>query len=378
MSNGSPGRQVAFYAWLRTVTVVAIALLAIESFLVLGIVTPVAIHGSSMAPTMLGPHVDVTCTHCNWQFAVGTDQLPQKRPMLCPDCQREFDSPSIQTHLPGQRVWVNRIAEPSRWDIVVFRCPEQTTEYSIKRVLGLPDEHVDFSKGDLVINGHVLRKSLPEQYQVRQLVHRERGAESQWQTDETNWQRFGDEWRHTGQLAQPLFFALTGRAATDELGYNQNVTRATNRVTDLMVTFELKLSPNSTARCFAEFADGTVLMSPVVSNSASVEWSLFDRQALLAVDGRTVSVQQRAAPWPGPPLLQIYAEGEATVRNLCVWRDAYYHTRPVDRWPAAGVQLGTDVLFVVGDNVAISEDSRTWAHHGLPRSLLVGVPIGSQ
>lgn len=62
----------------------------------------------------------------------------------------------------GDRMVVNKIGymvgEPDRYDIVVFHAPEQKNY--IKRVIGLPGDHVEFKNDQLLING----KELPEPY----------------------------------------------------------------------------------------------------------------------------------------------------------------------------------------------------------------------
>ncbi len=92
-------------------------------------------------------------------------------------------SPSMEpTLLPGQRVLVNRLAydfggSPQRGDIVVFHppaslvckvnvpviepCPKSTTtpstQYFVKRVMGLPGDHLEIAGGHPVINGKEIR-----------------------------------------------------------------------------------------------------------------------------------------------------------------------------------------------------------------------------
>ncbi|MDI2589278.1 MULTISPECIES: signal peptidase I [unclassified Psychrobacillus] len=62
----------------------------------------------------------------------------------------------------GDRMVVNKIGYmvggPDRYDIVVFHAPEQKNY--IKRVIGLPGDHVEFKNDQLFING----KELPEPY----------------------------------------------------------------------------------------------------------------------------------------------------------------------------------------------------------------------
>ncbi len=145
-----------------------------------------------------------------------------------------------------------------------------------------------------------------------------------------------------------------------------------------MLRCRLQLSPKAKFRCKAMFAGRTELVSPWMARSGTVEWSLFDRQAALAINGAVVWTKRQDEPWSDPPWLSLVSEGEVVVNDLSIYRDAYYATRPIDRWPATGVRVAVDALFVMGDNVAVSEDSRTWRPHGVPRHLVIGVPIGGE
>jgi signal peptidase I len=63
----------------------------------------------------------------------------------------------VPTLLVGDRVFVNkfvyRFSEPQRGDIVVFQSVEGGDEDLIKRVVGLPGDHVAVYNGELFVNG---------------------------------------------------------------------------------------------------------------------------------------------------------------------------------------------------------------------------------
>lgn len=62
--------------------------------------------------------------------------------------------PTIMT---GDQIFGNRLAyinsDPKRYDIVIFRYPDDESRLFIKRVIGLPGETVDIRDGEVYING---------------------------------------------------------------------------------------------------------------------------------------------------------------------------------------------------------------------------------
>lgn len=63
----------------------------------------------------------------------------------------------IPTLLQGDKLFVNkfiyRFQPPERWDIVVFKYPEDRKKDFIKRLIGLPGEEVEIRDGAIYING---------------------------------------------------------------------------------------------------------------------------------------------------------------------------------------------------------------------------------
>ena len=62
----------------------------------------------------------------------------------------------------GQHLLVNRLAyrlfPPSRGDVIVLREPGQPDVHCVKRIIGLPGEHVRMEKGHVFIDGHPLEE----------------------------------------------------------------------------------------------------------------------------------------------------------------------------------------------------------------------------
>ncbi|WP_342316388.1 signal peptidase I [Lysobacter sp. FW306-1B-D06B] len=59
--------------------------------------------------------------------------------------------------LPITNKKVVDLGEPQRGDVVVFRPPHHPNQDWIKRVIGLPGDHIGYHDNQLTVNGHVLR-----------------------------------------------------------------------------------------------------------------------------------------------------------------------------------------------------------------------------
>ena len=61
------------------------------------------------------------------------------------------------TIMTGDRIFGNRLAyinkDPQRFDIVIFKYPDDETQLFIKRVIGLPGETVEIGDGKVYIDG---------------------------------------------------------------------------------------------------------------------------------------------------------------------------------------------------------------------------------
>ncbi len=141
----------------------------------------------SMAPTLYGRHKDVTCEKCKFYFTVGaSDEVNSSTGVLetrletalCPNCRFENQIRKAAV-FKGDRILVNKFpyefGDPHRWDVAVFKYPEEPKTNYIKRLVGLPGETIIISRGDLYRleeNGErqILRKSAPNKQRELQIA----------------------------------------------------------------------------------------------------------------------------------------------------------------------------------------------------------------
>ncbi len=126
----------------------------------------------SMAPTLLGQHVQVQCPQCGHGFDFdksGTTHLRHTVQAACPMCFYRVATPGGTATRAGDRLLVQKflydIVDPRRWDVIVFRNPQAvnredqspgpTTNY-IKRLVGLPHEDLTLFEGNVYVRPHAV------------------------------------------------------------------------------------------------------------------------------------------------------------------------------------------------------------------------------
>ncbi|MBL8848280.1 MAG: hypothetical protein JNG89_01290 [Planctomycetaceae bacterium] len=153
----------------------------------------------SMAPSLLGYHTRITCPACGLTFAHGVappeeDSVAVVRvsvaeaqsvafseggpeTVACPNCSRKCPVGALPERAEGDQLLVHKDAYawrslarrggPRRWEIAVFRNPDDARMAYVKRIAGLPGEAIELVDGDVYANGTLQRKALTAQLSTR-------------------------------------------------------------------------------------------------------------------------------------------------------------------------------------------------------------------
>lgn len=139
----------------------------------------------SMAPTLQGRHHDVVCEKCQHRYRTGVSEESMVLVgTTCPICRYTmsldyFDKPN-ERPFNGDRILVNKfayeLAEPKRWDVMVFKYPGNAKQNYIKRLVGLPGERLRVQYGNVYVRKredrgyHIARKPADKVAAMLQLV----------------------------------------------------------------------------------------------------------------------------------------------------------------------------------------------------------------
>ena len=159
----------------EALVIVGLAILLVATWFV----RAYTIDSNSMAETLTGPHAEIACDDCGWRFAAGIEGAASAgRPVVCPNCGASDMRLSLADTVAGDDVLVDRSAfqfrSPRRWEVVSFHSPKMASQLYVKRIVGLPGEHVRIVDGDVYIDGEIARKNLAQQRTMAIVVHDDR------------------------------------------------------------------------------------------------------------------------------------------------------------------------------------------------------------
>ncbi len=179
MSDGAPvilssrGRSLlGVKETIESIVVAFILAFAFRAFVAEAFVIPTG----SMAPNLYGMHRMRTCTACGTEYAYGYSlgmrgRLHPPTHLVCPNCGHTPDRVEPGPADNGDRIFVLKwlfdigrllpdvepdaekrwwhVFKPCRWDVVVFKDPQDGTTNFIKRLIGLPGEVLEIIDGDI-------------------------------------------------------------------------------------------------------------------------------------------------------------------------------------------------------------------------------------
>jgi len=157
---------------IESIVVAFILAFAFRAFVAEAFVIPTG----SMAPNLYGMHRMQTCMVCGTEYAYGFSpthdgQLVPPSKLICPNCGNRGDKQRVDNPDNGDRIFVLKwlfdvgrmfpdvavhgdrhwwhVFKPCRWDVVVFKDPNDGTTNFIKRLIGLPGEVLEIIDGDI-------------------------------------------------------------------------------------------------------------------------------------------------------------------------------------------------------------------------------------
>ncbi len=118
----------------------------------------------------MGRHLDLDCPKCRFHFQVGArkddsedaSSVEELQSFVCPSCgysislRQEALRGQTYAFYNGDRILVSKLAydfaQPRRWDVFVFKFPDDAKVNYIKRLIGLPNEVLRVREGDINIS----------------------------------------------------------------------------------------------------------------------------------------------------------------------------------------------------------------------------------
>jgi signal peptidase I len=148
----------AIRAWVISLFAVpvflALLLFVVRPFVAERFIVP----SNSMAPIVVGWHFIGVCPNCGGVMVSSANTLgefgrPDSDRGVCTVCMQAGPINDVSTEVEeADRIVVNKLLAPRRWDIIAFRSPTDHDYIYIKRVVGLPRETVFIEDDAIFIN----------------------------------------------------------------------------------------------------------------------------------------------------------------------------------------------------------------------------------
>ncbi|MCL2304861.1 MAG: S26 family signal peptidase [Planctomycetaceae bacterium] len=381
---------------IRKGIVLAFLLLLFQQFFILGLIEPLRIESGSMVPAFFGPRYNVVCEECRLSFFCGADGSVERDFLTCPACGFAENRIRSARLLPGERIVIDRLTPIKRFDPIVFRSLESPSRWNIKRVVALPGETVAFRNGNLWINGKLYRKTLDEQRKtvIPYLFGRwidaptEEGQKMSFDPKEpipcfAPLESFQTETAVVKERC-PSFFSLRNpynqlrfeRREDTQIPTDEILLTFPKRFLDCEITISTKretiILKKTEEKSLMVWRNEEILATVPIPSRDQVEVSVIDRTFQIG-DGKSMLftvplpddaevAEYRPKGWP------LVWTGLLDVKESVEIRVDPYISDSESDWVVPAGQY-----FVLGDNAAISEDSRHWQTPFIPKNRILGI-----
>lgn len=199
----------AILVWLASIvgaiTALILLFLIVKTYALEAFVVPT----NNMAPTVVGWHTKTACPHCQ-----GVLIMPRASPEdreqfvvqettvgICTSCMQTSDikRPDGTLQTPD-RIAVNKLLAPRRWDVIAFRFPPEPSVIYIMRLVGLPGETVFIKDGLIWVND--VKMDPPEPLSALRYSTELEGLQARLGTPENPWRLGHDEYCVLGDFSK--------------------------------------------------------------------------------------------------------------------------------------------------------------------------------
>lgn len=368
---------------------------------------------SSMAPRLQGRHFLATCELCDQSFCVAAESYDSLIPTRCFSCGGPclVDSTTVR---PGDQVALQPLSKSDtikRFDLVVFRSSRdsQPSDFNVKRVWGLPEESIQLSEGELIVDGRLYQKSLLELVEVSVPLSRfpaDRRSHWSWiGADTTSDLAPGADVESrvvddrvillSGEQLKYRYQRRFNNSASnkttldDDYVTNQNSTAPFHNVQDFFVAvllerpcdqpwwIDINFYGHATRVEILPIANGDTGDNCIFATNAVV-MAVCDGRLLAASDQQLSEIlleqgkQSKIDRFESDELIRIGVNvGELQIRELRVSRDLWLGPRE-SRLASWNFDGSLDGYFVLGDNLPVSEDSRDQLFGRIQRAQILG------
>jgi len=362
--------------------------------------------GSSMEPILAGPRLQWTCPSCKHAQSFNLDTCKSHQPFRCQRCEKSDMQSAMDMEeswaidnrtLAGEKLMYGPLRMMrslrtkgiqsgevhatglTRGDIVVFQSPADSAR-EVKRLVGLPGEHIAIADGDLFVDHVRFCKSISQALRQAILVQ---SADDGLPTGPID-NRLPSNAHDSHEVVLVKDFGIAMRLAESESEWSLEIVLQSAvaqckaeiwyknrelRIAAAGETRQIRIeNTESVSWVVVAMVDGDFLIG-----SPTDEWlrSRAKPDGALEFETDPISPPLKLASHR-TPISIVFRSGEPVADRTLVFRDIYYRGQSdaaTQAWEAG------DHVIVLGDNVSISDDSRQRWHEGLGLTSIKGVAI---